>query len=330
MVSADRYDKMEYRKCGQSGLYIPVFALGIWNNFGGVHSYENSREMMLTAFDLGINHIDCANNYGPPPGSAEEFMGRILHADLRGYRDELIISTKAGYEMWPGPYGNWGSKKSLVASLDQSLGRMKLDYVDIFYHHRRDMNTPLEETMDALAQIVRQGKALYIGLSNYNAEDTRAASRLLCGMGVKLLIHQPRYNMLCRIPEEGLFSVLEEEGVGSVAFCPLEQGILTSKYIHGIRPDSRAASQYSPYLNASDITPEVLAKVTALNDLALQRGQTLAQMALLWDIREGAATSVILGASRSEQIVENVRALENRTFTVDELDRIEVILAGNI
>jgi len=330
MIAADRYNKMEYRKCGKSGLFIPEFALGIWNNFGAVHSYENSKDIILTAFNMGINHIDSANNYGPPPGTAEDFMGKILAEELRGYRDELVISTKAGYEMWPGPFGNWGSKKSLTASLDQSLKRMRLEYVDIFYHHRRDMNTPMEETMSALADIVHQGKALYIGLSNYSAPDTAEAFDMLLQMGVKLLIHQPRYNMLCRTPEEGLFSVLEQKGMGSVVFCPLEQGILTSRYIHGIQKDSRAASEHSPYLNSSDITPGIIRKVIALNDMASQRGQTLAQMALVWNIREGAATSVILGASRKEQIIENVQALNNKVFAKEELDKIDEILAGTV
>ena len=326
MIAGNRYENMSYVKCGDSGLYLPKLCLGIWNNFGKAYPYENSREMILTAFNLGINHIDAANNYGPPPGSAEEVLGEVLKRDLKGYRDELVITTKAGYEMWDGPYGNWGSRKSLMASLDQSLRRMQLDYVDIFYHHRRDENTPLEETMGALADIVRQGKALYVGVSNYNAEDTRKASRMLKDMGVKLLIHQPRYNMFCRIPEEGLFDVLKQEGIGSVAFCPLEQGLLTTKYIAGIPKGSRADNQNCPFLNGADITAEVLDKVIRLNEMAKERGQSLPQMALAWDVREGGVTSVLLGASRTEQIIENVKMLENQKFTADELARIDEIL----
>lgn len=326
MIEGNRYETMSYVKCGDSGLYLPKLCLGIWNNFGKAYPYENSREMILTAFNLGINHIDAANNYGPPPGSAEEVLGEVLKRDLKGYRDELVITTKAGYEMWDGPYGNWGSRKSLMSSLDQSLRRMQLDYVDIFYHHRWDENTPLEETMGALADIVRQGKALYVGVSNYNAEDTRKASRMLKDMGVKLLIHQPRYNMFCRIPEEGLFDVLKQEGIGSVAFCPLEQGLLTTKYIAGIPKGSRADNQNCPFLNGADITPEVLDKVIRLNEMAKERGQSLPQMALAWDVREGGVTSVLLGASRKEQIIENVKMLENQKFTADELARIDAIL----
>ncbi|MCU6734413.1 aldo/keto reductase [Diplocloster agilis] len=326
MIANNRYENMSYVKCGDSGLYLPKLCLGIWNNFGKAYPYENSREMILTAFNLGINHIDAANNYGPPPGSAEEVLGEVLRRDLKGYRDELVISTKAGYEMWDGPYGNWGSRKSLMASLDQSLKRMQLDYVDIFYHHRRDENTPLEETMGALADMVRQGKALYVGVSNYNAEDTRKASRMLKDLGVKLLIHQPRYNMFCRIPEQGLFDVLKQEGIGSVAFCPLEQGLLTTKYIAGIPKGSRADNQNCPFLNGEDITAEVLDKVIQLNELAKERGQSLPQMALAWDVREGGVTSVLLGASRKEQIIENVKMLENQKFTADELARIDEIL----
>lgn len=326
MIAKNRYENMSYVKCGDSGLYLPKLCLGIWNNFGKAYPYENSREMILTAFNLGINHIDAANNYGPPPGSAEEVLGEVLKRDLKGYRDELVITTKAGYEMWDGPYGNWGSRKSLMASLDQSLKRMQLDYVDIFYHHRRDEHTPLEETMGALADMVRQGKALYVGVSNYNAEDTRKASRMLKDMGVKLLIHQPRYNMFCRIPEQGLFDVLKQEGIGSVAFCPLEQGLLTTKYIAGIPKGSRADNQNCPFLNGEDITAEVLDKVIQLNELAKERGQSLPQMALAWDVREGGVTSVLLGASRKEQIIENVKMLENQKFTADELARIDEIL----
>ena len=325
-AASNRYDTIQFHRCGHSGLMLPAISLGLWHNFGDTAPYDNMKAMCCTAFDHGITHFDLANNYGPEPGSAERHLGRILREELGAYRDELIISTKAGYEMWPGPYGNMGSRKYLLASLDQSLKRMQLDYVDIFYHHRRDENTPLEETMGALADMVRQGKALYVGVSNYNAEDTRKASRMLKDLGVKLLIHQPRYNMFCRIPEQGLFDVLKQEGIGSVAFCPLEQGLLTTKYIAGIPKGSRADNQNCPFLNGEDITAEVLDKVIQLNELAKERGQSLPQMALAWDVREGGVTSVLLGASRKEQIIENVKMLENQKFTADELARIDEIL----
>ncbi len=327
MIAENRYNTMTYKKCGNSGLMIPQLAFGIWNGFGECCSYESGRELLLTAFNCGITHIDTANNYGPPPGTAEEFVGKIIHNELRGYRDELLIATKAGYEMWNGPYGDGGSRKYLISSLDQSLKRMKLDYVDIFYHHRRDVNTPMEETMGALADLVRQGKALYVGISNYNAEDTQKASEILAGMGVKLLIHQFRYNLLSREPEDGLFQVLNKEKIGSVAFCPLEQGLLTMKYAQGIPKDSRANNKNSYYLHETDIKPDLQRKVFALNEFAKERGQTLPQMALAWDIREGGVTSVILGASRKEQILENVELLQNNNFTNDELKKIDEILA---
>lgn len=287
MINANRYDKMVYRRCGHSGILLPALSLGLWHNFGKVDNYENSKEMILTAFNLGITHFDLANNYGPPYGSAEETFGRVLKEDLKGYRDELLISTKAGWDMWPGPYGNFGSRKYLIASLDQSLKRMGLDYVDIFYSHRRDPETPLEETMGALASTVHQGKALYVGISSYNALDTKKAATILKNMGVPCLIHQPSYSMMNRWIEEGLTDVLRQEGIGSIAFCPLDQGLLTSKYLDGTIPEgSRASKEYS-YLSAESITSELLDKIRKLNEVAKRRGQTLAQMALAWTLREG-------------------------------------------
>ena len=324
IASASRYDGMEYRRCGASGLLLPRMSLGLWHNFGSEAPYENSRRMLLRAFDLGITHFDLANNYGPAPGSAEETMGRVLREDLRPYRDELVLSTKAGYRMWPGPYGEWGSRKSLIASLDQSLRRMGVDYVDIFYHHRPDPDTPLEETMDALADIVRSGKALYVGISNYSPEQTQRAVRMLRGKGVPCLVHQMRYSMLQR-ENEAVLDVLEREGVGSIAFSPLAQGLLTDKYLHGIPASSRAAGS-SVFLTADSITPELVGRVGRLNEIALGRGQSLAQMALCWVLQR--TTSVILGASRPGQIEENVRALEHLTFTGDELAQIGRILSG--
>lgn len=326
MISSDRYQNMAYGKCGSSGLYLSKFAIGLWNSFGGTSSYEKGREILLTAFNEGITHIDGANNYGPPPGTAEEFLGKILKQDLKGYRDELIITTKAGYEMWSGPYGNWGSRKSLMASLDQSLKRMNLDYVDIFYHHRRDVNTPLEETMDALADLVRQGKALYVGVSNYAPRELEAASEILEKKGIHLLIHQFRYNMLSREPENGLFEVMNKKGIGSIAFCPLEQGLLTEKYLDGIPLSSRAKDENSWYFHEEDITKRRIEKIRLLSGLARERGQNLAQMALAWNLREGGVDSVILGASRKEQILENVKSLQNASFSGEELLRIEQIL----
>ncbi|AOZ93721.1 L-glyceraldehyde 3-phosphate reductase [Paenibacillus crassostreae] len=328
VYSADdkRYEMMTYRRSGKSGLKLPAISLGLWHNFGGIDKYENGRAMVRRAFDLGITHFDLANNYGPPAGSAEETFGRILRDDFRTYRDEMIISTKAGYYMWPGPYGEWGSKKSLVASLDQSLTRLGLDYVDIYYHHRPDQDTPLEETMSALDLIVRQGKALYVGLSNYSPEMTLEASRILKDLGTPCLIHQPQYSMFARGPEHGLLDVLEEEGIGSIAFSPLNKGILTDRYLNGIAPDSRAAGP-SVFMNPSELTDEVLNKVAKLNEMAKERGQKLSQMALAWTLRGGKVTSALIGASKVSQIEDAVGTINNLSFTDEELARIESILA---
>ncbi|WP_163191887.1 L-glyceraldehyde 3-phosphate reductase [Clostridium thermarum] len=323
--AANRYESMKYNRCGKSGLLLPAVSLGLWHNFGGINTFENMRDMSKTAFDCGITHFDLANNYGPPPGSAEENFGRILKDDFRNYRDELIISTKAGYGMWPGPYGDWGSRKYLISSLDQSLKRLQLDYVDIFYHHRPDPNTPLEETMTALHDIVKQGKALYVGISNYNAEDTKKAAQIMRELGTPLLIHQPNYSMLNRWIEDGLQQILEEEGMGCIAFSPLAQGKLTTKYINGIPEDSRAAGA-SVFLTKEAITEDLLTKVRTLNEVAEERGQTLAQMALAWVLRKNKVTSVLIGASKSSQILENVRIVEKLEFTEDELTRIDEIL----
>ncbi|WP_370873613.1 L-glyceraldehyde 3-phosphate reductase [Alkalicoccobacillus murimartini] len=317
---------MTYNRCGLSGLKLPALSLGLWHNFGGVDSYENGRAMLRKAFDLGITHFDLANNYGPPPGSAEEMFGRILKTDFKPYRDELVISSKAGYDMWPGPYGDWGSKKYMIASLDQSLQRMGLEYVDIFYSHRPDPNTPLEETMGALDQIVRQGKALYVGISSYDAEQTAEAIRILDDLGTPLLIHQPRYSMLDRRPEEGLLDVLSQNGVGSIAFCPLDQGLLTNKYLSGSVPEDSRAGGSSKFLSENQVGDELVQRLNKLNDIAKQRGQTLAQMSLAWVLREGRVTSALIGASRVSQIEENVKALENQTFSKEELDAIESLL----
>ncbi|WP_336771019.1 aldo/keto reductase [Paenibacillus sp. MMO-58] len=321
----ERYESMTYNRCGKSGLKLSAISLGLWHNFGGIDKYENGRAMVRRAFDLGITHFDLANNYGPPPGSAEESFGSMLKDDLSPYRDELIISTKAGYYMWPGPYGEWGSKKSLVSSLDQSLKRMGVDYVDIFYHHRPDPDTPLEETMAALDMIVRQGKALYVGISNYRPEQTREASRILKQLGTPCVIHQPNYSMMSRWIEDGLQEVLEEEGIGSIVFSPLEKGILTDRYLNGIASDSRAAGP-SVFLRPEDINEMRLAKVKELNKLALERGQKLSQMALAWVLRGGRVTSALIGASKVEQIEDAVGALANASFSQEELDRIEHIL----
>lgn len=323
--SEQRYDKMIYNRSGRSGLKLPAISLGMWHNFGGINVFENQRELVRKAFDLGITHFDLANNYGPPPGSAEENFGRILKLDFNGFRDEMIISTKAGYGMWAGPYGDWGSKKYLVSSLDQSLKRMELDYVDIFYHHRPDPNTPLEETMGALDLIVRQGKALYVGVSNYNADQTKEAAEILKRLGTPFVIHQPRYNMFDRWIEGGLLEVLEEEGIGSIAFVPLAQGQLTNKYLNGVPKDSRAAGP-SVFLNEKDLTEEKLNKIRRLNELAGERGQSLAQMSLAWVLRGGKVTSALIGASKVSQIEENVAALDNLSFTEEELNKIEEIL----
>lgn len=324
-ASGERYDHMKYNRSGRSGLKLPAISLGLWHNFGGVDAYENGRGIVHRAFDLGITHFDLANNYGPPPGSAEEMFGRMLSTDLRAYRDELIVSTKAGYHMWPGPYGEWGSRKYLVSSLDQSLKRLGLDYVDIFYHHRPDPDTPLEETMGALDHIVRSGKALYIGVSNYSAEQTREAVAILKDLGTPLTIHQPSYSMMNRWIEHGLQDVLDQSGVGSIAFSPLAQGLLTNKYLNGIPEDSRAASA-SPFLNQTQITPEAMRRVRALNQMAVARGQSLAQFALAWVLRGERVTSVLIGASRVGQIEENIETLQQLEFSAEELERIEKIL----
>ncbi|MDN0087198.1 L-glyceraldehyde 3-phosphate reductase [Yersinia nurmii] len=320
-----RYQDMEYRRCGHSGLKLSAISLGLWHNFGNATRFENSRNMIHCAFDHGITHFDLANNYGPPPGSAEENFGRILQQDLQPYRDELIISSKAGYTMWPGPYGDWGSKKYLIASLNQSLRRMGLDYVDIFYHHRPDPQTPLEETMKALDLLVRQGKALYIGLSNYPAEQAQQALTILQSLGTPCLIHQPKYSMFERWIEGGLQDVLTEFGVGSIAFSPLAGGLLTDRYLNGIPQDSRAASG-SKFLSPEQITEEKLVKVRQLNVLAAARGQKLSQMAVAWVLREGKVTSALIGASKTAQIEDAVAALTNTNFSAEEIARIESIL----
>ncbi|MEC1525276.1 L-glyceraldehyde 3-phosphate reductase [Neobacillus niacini] len=320
-----RYGTMKYNRSGKSGLQLPAISLGLWHNFGGVDTYENGRAMLRRAFDLGITHFDLANNYGPPPGSAEEMFGRMIKTDFAPYRDEMIISSKAGYTMWPGPYGDWGSRKYLIASLDQSLKRTGLDYVDIFYSHRPDPNTPLEETMGALDSVVRQGKALYVGISNYSAEQTEEAVKILNRLGTPLVIHQPSYSMLNRWIEDGLQDVLQENGVGSIAFCPLAQGLLTNKYVNGIPTDSRAAKPVS-FLSKDQVTEEIVNRVKKLNEVAIERGQNLAQMALAWVLRGGRVTSALIGASRVSQIEENVTALNNLSFSEEELNRIEDIL----
>ncbi|MDI7418189.1 L-glyceraldehyde 3-phosphate reductase [Cronobacter turicensis] len=321
-----RYATMEYRRCGHSGLKLPAISLGLWHNFGDATLVETSRQLLRRSFDLGITHFDLANNYGPPPGSAESHFGRILKEDFLPYRDELIISTKAGYTMWDGPYGDWGSRKYLISSLDQSLRRMGLEYVDIFYHHRPDPETPLEETMRALDHIVRQGKALYVGISNYPADRAREAIDLLARLGTPCVIHQPKYSMFERWVEDGLLDLLKEKGVGSIAFSPLAGGQLTDRYLNGIPADSRAASG-SRFLNPDQITPEKLEKVRQLNALAVQRGQKLSQMALAWVLRDENVTSVLIGASKTSQIDDAVGMLAKRTFTAEERQAIEAILA---
>jgi L-glyceraldehyde 3-phosphate reductase len=316
---------MCYNRCGKSGLKLPAVSLGLWHNFGGVDILQVSRSMLLHAFDRGITHFDLANNYGPPAGSAEETMGQVIRTDLGRYRDELIISTKAGYYMWPGPYGDLGSKKYLIASLDQSLKRMGLEYVDIFYSHRPDPDTPMEETMGALEQVVKQGKALYVGLSNYSARQTREAVEILKSVGIRCLIHQPSYSMFDRWVEDGLLNVLEEEGMGCIAFSPLAQGLLTDKYLEGIPAGSRAAKEHG-FLQVSQITSEKVEKVRRLNEIAISRGQKLAQMALAWVLRDKRITSVLIGASSVEQMDDNISCLENIAFSDDELRAIEEIL----
>ncbi len=320
------YDRMVYRRCGRSGLMLPAISLGLWHNFGSVDPLDTARAIVRRAFELGITHFDLANNYGPEPGSAEETFGRILRLDLAGHRDELMVSTKAGYRMWDGPYGDGGSRKYLLASLDQSLRRMGLEYVDIFYHHRPDASTPLEETMLALDQAVRLGKALYVGLSNYPPELMRQAVSMLRSLGTPVLIHQPKYSMLVREPEQGLLQALEEEGLGCIVFSPLAQGLLSGRYLDGLPADSRAAKPWG-FLQASAVTPERVAQLQALNRIAAARGQTLAQMALAWVLRQPAVTSALIGASRVAQLEENVDALKAAPLSEEELARIEEVLA---
>ncbi len=327
-VAADeRYDRMQYRRCGRSGILLPVLSIGLWHNFGHTDNLETARHILRTSFDYGITHFDLANNYGPPFGSAEENFGRLFRQDWKPYRDELILSTKAGWDMWPGPYGNLGSRKYLIASLDQSLKRMGVDYVDIFYHHRPDPDTPLEETMGALDHIVRQGKALYVGISQYKPEETARAIEILRSMGTPLLIHQPRYSMFDRWVEDGLLDVLGREGVGSIVFSPLEQGLLTDKYLHGLPENSRAVRD-GRYMNEAKISEEKLAKVRALNEMARGRGQSLAQMAIAWLLRDERVTTVLLGASTPQQMLDNIGTLKNMSFTADELAGIETVLKG--
>ena len=325
LANEERYASMTYRRCGKSGVLLPAISLGLWHNFGGVDSLENSRAMLRRAFDLGITHFDLANNYGPPPGSAEETFGRALKLDLAAYRDEMIISTKAGYGMWPGPYGDWGSRKYLIASLDQSLRRMGLEYVDIFYSHRPDPETPLEETMAALDQAVRAGKALYAGISNYDARQTREAVKILRGLGTPCLIHQVKYSMFQRTAEAGLLDALGAEGVGGIAFCPLAQGLLTDRYLGGVPSDSRAAKPHG-FLKQKDVSETRLIQVRALSDVARGRGQSLAQMALAWVLRDSRMTSALIGASKVEQIEQNVAAIANLQFSTEELRRIDEIV----
>lgn len=325
LAAPARYDAMTYNRCGRSGLKLPIISLGWWYNFGGVNVLENGRLIARRAFDLGITHFDLANNYGPPPGSAEETFGKLFAQDFRPYRDELVISTKAGYDMWAGPYGEWGSRKYLLASLDQSLERMGLDYVDIFYSHRPDPDTPLEETMGALDAVVRQGKALYVGISSYDPEQTRRAARLLKEMGTPCLIHQPRYSMLDREIEHGLLDVLSDEGIGCIVFSPLEQGQLTDRYLNGIPSDARASKTERVWLTPDEVNQN-LPKVRKLHQLALKRGQSLAQMALAWVLRQPTVTSALIGASSVRQLEENLAALNNPKFSEAELAAIETIL----
>ncbi|MEJ2900814.1 L-glyceraldehyde 3-phosphate reductase [Pedobacter panaciterrae] len=326
--SSSRYTQMQYRRCGNSGLKLPAISLGLWHNFGHVDQLENCSNILKLAFDSGITHFDLANNYGPPPGSAEENFGKLLKRDFAGYRDEMIISSKAGYTMWDGPYGDWGSKKYLVSSLDQSLKRMELDYVDIFYHHRPDPETPLEETMTALDLIVRQGKALYVGISNYKPEEAARAIQILKELGTPCIIHQPKYSMYERWIEDGLLDLLGNEGVGCIPFSPLAQGMLTDKYLKGIPEDSRAAKSHG-FLQRDQITDEKLAQLNKLNAIAQERGQKLAHMALSWILRDERITSVLVGASKPEQLADSLKCLENTNFTKDELNRIYLILSNS-
>jgi len=325
LAASDRYEKIDYNRCGRSGLKLPVVSLGLWHNFGGVDVFENEREILRYAFDNGITHFDLANNYGPPPGSAEENFGRIMKKDFKPYRDEMIISTKAGYGMWDGPYGDWGSKKYLVSSLDQSLNRMGLDYVDIFYHHRPDPDTPLEETMAALDLIVRQGKALYVGISNYNADETKEAVKILNDMGTPCLINQVRYSMFERWSEEQLLDVAQELGVGIIAFSPLAQGLLTDKYLDGIPENSRAAKSWG-FLQ-EDQVKSAIDKIRALNEIAVARGQSLAQMAIAWLLKDKKVTSVLVGASSTRQLEDNLASLDYLTFSSEEINEINDILS---
>jgi L-glyceraldehyde 3-phosphate reductase len=325
MEMAPRYERMPYRRSGRSGLRLPAVSLGLWHNFGSVDPFDTGRAIVLRAFDLGVTHFDLANNYGPVPGSAEETFGRILRRDLAAHRDELVVSTKAGYGMWPGPYGDEGSRKYLLASLDQSLGRMGIDYVDVFYHHRPDPETPLEETMGALEQAVRSGKALYAGVSNYPPERTREAARLLREMRVPFVLHQPKYSMLERTPERGLFGVLEEEGIGCIVFSPLGQGLLTDRYLDDIPPDSRAAKPHG-FLREEQVTEARRAQLRALNGIARARGQSLAQLAIAWVLRHPVVTSALIGASRVRQLEDNVAALDNLALSDDELREIDRVL----
>lgn len=325
IADTNRYETMPYRRCGKSGLLLPAISLGLWHNFGHVDALAVGKEVLHAAFDNGVTHFDLANNYGPPPGSAEENFGKIIKQSFLPYRDEMIISSKAGWGMWPGPYGDWGSKKYLVASLDQSLKRMGLEYVDIFYHHRPDPETPLEETMMALDLIVRQGKALYVGISSYNHHDTLKASKTLKSLGTPCLIHQPRYSMMDRWVEDGLMDVLGDEGIGCIPFSPLEQGILTDKYLKSIPKNSRAAKS-TGFLQKDKITEEVLKKVDKLNQLAGNRGQSLAQMAISWLLKDDRVTSVLVGVSSTKQLIDNLGALQNLCFSKDELEKIEKIL----
>jgi len=321
----NRYESMKYRRCGRSGLKLPEISLGLWHNFGGVDRYETGLETVLAAFDAGVCHFDLANNYGPPPGSAEITFGRILKENLLPYRDEIIISTKAGYNMWQGPYGEWGSRKYLIASLEASLKRMSVDYVDIFYSHRPDPETPVEETMGALADIVRQGKALYAGISNYNPEQSAKAISALRGLGVPCLIHQASYSMLNRWIEDGLLDVLEKEGTGCICFSPLAQGLLTGRYLDGVIPDGSRASK-EVFLKSSSITPQLLKKLNALNDIAGQGGRTLSSLAISWILRDSRSTSVLIGASSSSQLKENLRAVSQPVLSAEELNKIEEVL----
>lgn len=325
LPATDRYSHMEYRRCGKSGIRLPLISLGLWHNFGDVDIYENGRAILRLAFDAGITHFDLANNYGPPPGTAEENFGKILKNDFKAYRDEMIISSKAGYLMWPGPYGEWGSKKYLMASLDQSLRRMGLDYVDIFYSHRPDPETPMEETMMALDLMVRQGKALYVGISNYSDEESAQAIKILRELGTPCLIHQPKYSMLVRWVEDGLLDTLEANGVGCIPFSPLAQGLLTNKYLHGIPEDSRAAKAHG-FLQQHEVTEERIQQIKGLHTIAQSRNQTLAQMALAWLLKDPRITSVLVGASKPEQLKDTLQTLHHLSFEAEELVQIEALI----